>query len=1178
MTRKTQNTTDLSPQGRILAATTLVLSLGSCFASSAGSGNGQAVGDFVVVGTNLPPGGIWQINRPIKIEFNRAVDPASVHFGSVVFTPESSGVQGRPVTGIFTLLTGSEGNVIEFQPHCPTEPDYSDAAFLPGGHQYRLSLPITSNWSTTVLRDTDGRLLSGGLERFFRTPIAPVEPIFFDSNSNPPTVTSIDWPRGLNLFIDPDPPIIIYFDQSIGGSAENLSSERIRVLYSDQTISSGQPMTFSSELPGAVFLIANCNATGAIVGFHPSGILPPDRQLVLLMDDRFEDISGQRYGIDWQSPPHTLISLTNYYGAAIFGWNEGDETLDEFQENFLDASLLDPIADLPFPPAEVDGGSLHASFDYSGQFVPADADFYWDTNAEVNTDGRFSLFDSNGRAFLIDNGVLYVDDFTLEFDASIRFRGSNPVVIYAQGDVTILGDIDASGNDSIHPTSLNTPQFPEGPINGECGGGLGGASSQEGLKETLRGQSGDGAFGWVGQGGEGGEGGFQQEQGVGGLGAVLGHIIVGGGGGGTFAMTPNYSLWHRPWDFDQSPAGADNAGPDHIHEKNPYWPDGVWRDPALVGNLDLPIFGGEDGMRGSALDAIQGLDPNNPPTYAHGIYGMEDMMPDFVDPPDVDGSWDPPWNTPTKPFGDGHPTFGPDPGRAGPTIFDGDNDTSNDFWGRRLNNDGTVTVGELMAPWAGSGGGGSGDSQLIPRSIDQSTGILAPLIDSFPTRPFPPGSGIYRKGAPGAGGGGQMLIMAIGRITLGDSATIRANGGIGRGGEGTIGTTGQISGSGAGSGGHLVVHSATGLDLSQIDIGTAANVGELPLLNPRSILQAFGGRRGWAAGLLADVWGTIQPDGNGDLMVGRGGAGGNGIVQIHLPDPSNDIDWPLSASAAITTYLHNFDPVNNPIDMDRLEEILDLFASPKPFALLPFFSAKSQAQSVWVDTGAAEIRQPAAGTGPWPDYFDNLLRFEGIGVDGEVEVDSETVKYLPSLLEGSWESASFGIQDLVVTGASTVFAGLERFLRSPNLLNGFDILPAKSNTHTSFEIVAAEYDAVTDILSLWSNPSDGALFAGVVSGEGWALRPKFFRFDTLGAKDHLPVSTAVFIEFQGTTDPSDLSATVPSPGDWTADLSVLKGLRFFRWRITFDIDAADTGVSLTSPRPQLDYLKLPFSW
>ena len=94
-------------------------------------------------------------------------------------------------------------------------------------------------------------------------------------------------------------------------------------------------------------------------------------------------------------------------------------------------------------------------------------------------------------------------------------------------------------------------------------------------------------------------------------------------------------------------------------------------------------------------------------------------------------------------------------------------------------------------------------------------------------------------------------------------------------------------------------------------------------------------------------------------------------------------------------------------------------------------------------------------------------------------------------------------------------------MRSPNLLNGFDILPAKSNTHTSFEIVAAEYDAVTDILSLWSNPSDGALFAGVVSGEGWALRPKFFRFGTLGAKDHLPVSTAVFIEFQGTTDPSD---------------------------------------------------------
>jgi len=1161
---------------RGLAVLVILLNSLACFGSSNSPAPAQ-VGDFVVVATNLVPGSVWPINRPIQIELNRPIDPSSLGFSSVQMSGVSSGVTGRPVTGSFSLPSYGEGRIVEFQPYCPTENDFSDAGLLPGGHQYTLSLPTATSWSASVLRDLDGRLLSAGIERQFFTPNPPSEPVFYDQNPNPPTVLSINWPIGLNLFTNPDLPIVINFDQAIGIEQSNLSAERVQIFYSDQTISSGQQITFTEQLPGTLYLIKNCSVTGAELGYQVHGILPPDRQLLLKIDNRFEDIGGQQFGLDWQSTPHNLPSLTSYYGDALLGWLESQAAVDEINEQFVDSSLLDPNADLPFPPAKVEFGVLSASFDYAGQFVSEDTDFYWDGQMEVSTDGRYSLYDSNNRAFLMDNGTIYVDDFTITEGSFIRFRGSNPLIIYAQGDVTIDGDLNASGNPSIHPTSLNTPQFPEGPINGECGGGLGGASSQEGLKETLRGQSGDGAFGWIGMGGEGGEGGFQQEQGVGGLGAVLGHVIVGGGGGGTFAMTPNYSIWHKPWDFDQKPAGADNVGPDHIPDKNPYWPDGVWRDPATVSNLDLPIFGGESGNRGSSLDAISELDPYSPPQTAHGIYGMEDQSPDFVDPPDIDGSWDPPWNTPDKPFDDGHPTNGPDPGRAGPTIFDGDTNTQNDFWGRRLNNDGTVTVGELMAPWAGAGGGGSGDSQLIPRPVDQATGALLPLVDSFPVRPFPPSTGIYRKGAPGGGGGGQMMIMAIGRITLGDSAKVRVNGGIGRGGEGTIGTTGQISGSGAGSGGHLIIHSATGLDLSAIDIGTAANAGELPLLNSRSILQAFGGRRGWAAGLLADVWGTTQPDGNGDLMIGRGGAGGNGIVQIHLPDPGNDIDWPLGAATAIDAYLHDFDPAN-PIDMNRLEEILDKLASPKPYALLPFFAANSQAQSKWIDTGAARLREPTGSVGPWPKYSLGLNSFRGIDSNGDVLVDNESVIPLGTVAEGIYGSANFSVANVTIPNASQVFSQALHFLRTSNLLLGFDILPDSSNQLSTYEIVSADYDATSDLLTLATELNDGSPLSALVADEPWSIQAKYFRIDTQGIKGHLPNSSGIRFEFQGTSDPADPSATIPSPGDWTATLTNLQGLRFVRWRATFDIDAGDEGVTLGSPLPGVDYIKVPFTW
>jgi len=113
-------------------------------------------------GSNILEGMSWQLNRPIRLEFNHAVDPLSINFGSIQIRALNPASVTTPVTGTFELEDGSGGRVIVFRPSCPTNDLNSNGAFLPGGMEYELFLPTQSS-STTVLRDIDGRSLELGL-------------------------------------------------------------------------------------------------------------------------------------------------------------------------------------------------------------------------------------------------------------------------------------------------------------------------------------------------------------------------------------------------------------------------------------------------------------------------------------------------------------------------------------------------------------------------------------------------------------------------------------------------------------------------------------------------------------------------------------------------------------------------------------------------------------------------------------------------------------------------------------------------------------------------------------------------------------------------------------------------------------------------------------------------------
>lgn len=1162
----------LRPVG-LLAFAILLVGAGSCGGGGAlDARQALTAGDFLALATNMAEGEVWQLNRAIRVEFNHPLDPASIGFHSFRVEGTSGAALGRPVTGSFALEPGSGGRVIVFQPSCPTSDQLDDGGLLPGGHGYRLSLPTSSSFGGSVLRDRAGHPLVSGLGRRFVTP-AGGQGLFIDAVPTPPRIVGLEWPRGLNLFTDPEPAVRIFFDQAIDGRASNLNGEHLELRYSDDTVGSGLPPSFGSVLPGRLVLEENCSAAGATVRFELAGLLPPDRLLRVELRNTFRDIAGQTNAVDLVSAAHRTPLLSQVYGDALLGWSDDQEAIDEFRDDLDDGRWLDPAAALAVPPAAHEAGQLVASFEFAGS-IGSSADLTLLENTEVLTTGQVVLLGEGGRSFLVNNGVLLVDDFLLGPDAVLRARGPNPLVLYVQGRATIEGMIDLSGEDSHWPTSLNSPQFPEGPVPGECGGGLGGMSSRISTALTPRGDNGGGAFDLGQSGGQGGEGGLNQLNGTG----QLYHLAAGGGGGGTFALTPNEAILWTGWVTAQRPRGVDNNGPDHLASRHPYWPDGVYRDP-LEPLRELPVPGGEAGVRGSSYGAVSNYDPRNPPGQPHGVYGMEDGRPDYVDPADSATDLDPAWDLPAIPFDHGHPTDGADPGQRGIAVFNSDGDTSDDFWGTRINADGSASRGELLAPWAGSGGGASGDSFQVNRRTDPLTGRLLTVVESLPTPTWPPVAGVdgfYRKGAPGGGGGGQFLLLAIGPIELGPAAEIRGNGGIGHGGEATVSADHQVSGSGGGSGGHLVLHSATAIDLRRIDIGAAASAAQVEDLAFSDAVLAIGGRRGWCASYLTQVPVSGLPDGNGDLMMGRGGAGGNGVVQFHVPDPGRDLLWPAAAAPGIEDFVRHSNP-QGPADPDRLEEVLHHFARPRPYVLVPFFGSTSQAQSVWIDTGLAALRAPAAGQGPFPDWADAALRFAGVGPDGSVPVAGGQVVPLPELLRGPLAAASFQPLELRIAGARGLFAGQEHFLRSPAALIGYDVMP-EADGSLSFEIVAAAYDPAADELRLNSRPGDGPMTGAVVPGQPWALRPKFFRLDALGVKDHLPASAGVWLEFQGTSDPSEPAATVPGPIQWTTDLELLRGLRWIRWRVTFEIDRLGQGVGPASPRPALSYLKLPFVW
>jgi hypothetical protein len=478
-------------------------------------------------------------------------------------------------------------------------------------------------------------------------------------------------------------------------------------------------------------------------------------------------------------------------------------------------------------------------------------------------------------------------------------------------------------------------------------------------------------------------------------------------------------------------------------------------------------------------------------------------------------------------------------GSAGPGPFS-DGDTSNDGWGTIIVGPGSFVTGELPSVWAGAGGGAGGNA--------------------IPATQFPHPSWTIstdEKGGGGGGGAGGLHIKALGRVVFGNAGTIKANGGTGATGENTSGTNHVGGSGGGGSGGHVLIETASQVDFTDGSPATAP---------ARDYIEAKGGVGGigWSGSNYS-----------------KGGTGGPGVIQIHVPDYTQigtslggDIVRPVLATGG-----------------------LSVLGAPDPINVLPTFGALSKARSKWVSVGGAD-QNPLGGS--------DLLAFVFAGTKlsgadaGEINttagvVDDPAEILGPEAVPGATVVVEPDEVTLTLSGTSldpwVLDAGTpsrDIYLRSPCLLEGFHIelgeMGVPSNTKR-FEITSAEYDDAGVSLSILVDGTGGTLqdfIDGVVGTVEYKVIPRYFRVSTGGVVDALPDTAFVKILFQATGpdsfgNPDETNILV----DWTADISEFNllgpgELQFFRFEVQFDLDKLALGLDESTQPISIDFLRIPF--
>ena len=1125
--------TGVSRKSRTGLALTLLGFLSAC------GGGGGSSSTFAVQSVSVPNNAVWPINRPIEIVFSEPIDFSTVSLSTISIRT----LDGVPAVGSFEQ-DPDDMRIVRFVPRCPTRDDFLDAGLTPSPNtqsriEYKISV-VAASGSAPSVRSISGGVVGQGQPRDFITPLIdePLDTLFLDTVPGPPApivrsagMTTPE--RATRIEISTEPKTELFFEDGVLPGGVNVPLN----LYSNSDtqlsvfVEFDQPISPRSE-----------NITSQRIDLQYDADLDPssedwvsigtDVSLVANCVDSGATVLLRPVGILPQgrtlrvrvSPQfQDLVGEVNPSNVASFA--------------FMDTQVPD---NSPLPNPDESGDEVFESFVSSAEVVGSreDDEATFEEPAPLATWGDDRLtagFDFEGTGGPGGNFDLY-----LPAGQTIIFNTTSSVFVGGPGGAQVTQQVAVNGlldvRDLVIPEASTL--LIQGPnparilatgnviVNGTL---------------TARGSSNSGVVtlntanvpeaGSAGQagGGRGGKGSFLTTQstprGEQGFGAF--NTPGGGGEGGEsgFSQTAQ-STSRRP-----GGGGGGTFGPD-IADNTFVTP---CPDNNIVGLDAEPGFRGSNAARGALSNVI-------PPAG----------------------------------------------GAVGPRPFFDDDDT-NDFFGTMILDAGGVVRGELMQPWAGAGGGGGGDAV---------TGT------SFPNPNF--NANTDEKGSGGGGGGGSLRIQALGNVVIGPRGLINVNGGHGGGGENTSSLDRIGGGAGGGSGGHLIIETVQQIDLSQV-LGTLPHTGQndangLPILDVGLI--AAGGQGGAGASNAGGAGTSTSrqfpcrdatpldaancPAIGVNQIVCAGGDGGPGLIQLHVLNldsggPTGDIIEPISGTLFEVGPLANFNCASN-FNAPKNNGVIKPPPVGSPWRstttssstegwdqLLPAFGPVTRARSTWIPLGEASAQDGTTTPGALTFFF------EGTDAMGFVEKTGTTVTELPLILDGNVSAVENGFRTAVLPAATLTD---DVYQRNASLLRGYDLRVLPGGTPLEFRVASATYDSVADAFRV-TVEGTGDPLAGL-EFLPFELRPRFFRLSTGGVDDFLPDSATVQIEFQATeaTLTGEPNETVGVPSAWETDITALNGnpaWRFVRFRVRFDIDAMGTvTLDVQTPRPSLDFLKLPF--
>ncbi len=419
--------------------------------------------------------------------------------------------------------------------------------------------------------------------------------------------------------------------------------------------------------------------------------------------------------------------------------------------------------------------------------------------------------------------------------------------------------------------------------------------------------------------------------------------------------------------------------------------------------------------------------------------------------------------------------------------------------------------GELKAIIGGQGGGGGGSR------LDSLNPITIGLAANWP---IPVDRSAFdAKGGGGGGGGGALGLYALDGIVIYSTGSILARGGMGGGGEVT-GLSNYGGAAGGGSGGAVILDSA---GVIRIEPGALVDVSGGWFGDAKEKTSYGGTDIIENACLNPETTGgykNYHKIGHCAFSPGDGGYGGHGIIQLQTSDPEHDLDIPdWSTVSAEVCIIDWYDAQNGLCDYSLAQTHCGCKNSNNCEQLYYHFKVNYPNPN--------EPEFPLASPDPTKDEWAPCVD--------------------PSKTPSSLGPVSFGLSNWVDMG-QVIHRDPVGGIPTPSYLGfrGIDTLTGEAITINGFV----------------PNPGD-------IDFEVYA--PDWNH----GMVHYIPEENEVVIQFQG-ADAAAPGSKIPDRNswtDWTADITLLSGMQFIRFRVRLDT-AHGKPLTPKSPKPQINFLRI----